>query len=84
MEQLHLHYKPDYIDGTMYLERRDVNVRFDGVCTIRAVDFPDWYVRGLALLNGATAACMAEGCREMSHEHQDMTGALTAHLHGRL
>ena len=81
--QLHRYYKPDYIDGTMYLERRDDNVRFDGVCTTRAIEFPHWYVQGCALQSGTTADIMAEAEREMSFKHQDMTGALTAHLHGR-
>ena len=83
VEQLHRHYQPDYVDGKMYLERRDDNVRFDGVCTIRAIELPDWYVQGLALQSGRTVDYMAEGCRDRSLDHNDMTGALTAHLHGR-
>ena len=83
VEQLHLHNKPDYVDGTMYLERRNVNVRFDGMVTFRANELPDWYVQVQALQSGVAPHMMAEASREKAFEHSDMTGALTAHLHGR-
>ena len=82
--QLHLHYMPDWESrpGTMLLERRDPDVIFDGLCTIRACEYPEWLLAAEAQRTGAPSIeHVAEAYAEASLGFQDMTGMATAHLH---
>ena len=82
--QLHLHYMPDWESrpGTMLLERRDPDVKFDGLCTIRACEWPEWLLAAEAQRTGAPSIeHVAEAYAEASLGFQDMTGMATAHLH---
>ena len=84
VQQLHRHYRPDYADdGTMLLEPRNPAVSFDGLCTIRACEWPAWLLATEAQRSGAAVEDVAEVYTDMSIAFQDVTGMAWAHVHGK-
>ena len=83
--QLHLHYKPDWDSrpGTMLLESRVFDVKFDGLCTLTACRWPVWLLDVEAQRTGYAPEEVMLEYTYASFQHQDVTGMATAHWHGR-